>query len=351
MMPKLKAILASMLLTASAMGASAQSPLKFNEDGEFKIVQFTDTHFRWDKGDEKTVLPMMTEVIEAEKPDFIIVTGDIIYSTNVEKALRQLFSPIVESDIPFAFVFGNHDHQFELNRSQIYDIIQKMPGCVVPKRGDSPSPDYALEVMSSDGSKPASVLYCLDSHAGSQVNGLGRYAWLTTNQIVWYKTNSLKYTENNGNQPLPSVMFYHIPLPEVQYALADKSIYYVGEAREKVCCPHVNSGMFVAQKEQGDVFANFFGHDHDNDFVITYWDTLFGYGRYGGSKGSEYNHLGKNGARVIVLKEGKKELDTWLRLRGEEQVVDKVSYPSDFKGKKRKNKKDKKKNADDSEAS
>lgn len=340
-MSKLKAFIATVLLAVTT-AASGQSPLKFNENGEFKILQFTDTHFRWNKGDEKTVTPMMVEAIEAEKPDFIIITGDLVYSNNVAKILPQLFQPIVDSGIPFAFVFGNHDHQFELNRSQIYDIIQAMPGCIVPKRGDAQSPDYVLEVMSSDGSKPAAVLYCLDSHAGAQVNGAGRYAWLTTNQVVWYKTNSIKYTEANDNNPLPSLMFFHIPLPETKYALDDNSIYYVGQAREKVCSPHMNSGMFTAIKEQNDVFATFFGHDHDNDFLIPYYDVLLGYGRYGGSKGAVYNHLGKNGARVIVLKEGKKELDTWLRLRGEEQTVDKVNYPNDFKGKKRKSKKDKK---------
>ncbi len=153
-MLKFKAIIASILLSV-ATGVFAQSPLKFNENGEFKILQFTDTHFRWDKGDEKTVSTMMTEAIEAENPDFIIITGDLIYSTNVEKALQQLFAPIVDSGIPFAFVFGNHDHQFELNRSQIYDIVRHMPGCVMPDRGNAQSPDYTLEVMSSDGTKPA----------------------------------------------------------------------------------------------------------------------------------------------------------------------------------------------------
>lgn len=347
-MLKFKAILASILLSV-ATGVFAQSPLKFNENGEFKILQFTDTHFRWDKGDEKTVSTMMTEAIEAENPDFIIITGDLIYSTNVEKALQQLFAPIIDSGIPFAFVFGNHDHQFELNRSQIYDIIQHMPGCIMPSRGDAQSPDYTLEVMSSDGTKPASVLYCLDSHAGAQVNGAGRYAWLTTNQIVWYKTNSIRYTENNDGQPLPSLMFFHIPLPEAKYALDDKSIYYLGEAGEKVCSPHMNSGMFTAILEQNDVFATFFGHDHDNDFLITYYGVLLGYGRYGGSKGAGYNHIGKNGVRVIVLKEGQKGLDTWLRLRGEEEVINKTSFPSDFKGKKRKSKKGKKKKQEQSE--
>ena len=333
------------MLLSTAAGAYAQSPLQFDENGEFKIVQFTDTHFRWDKGDEKTVTPMMEEVIAAEQPDFIslLTTGDLIYSTNVEKAVNQLFEPIVNSGIPFAFVFGNHDHQFELNRSQIYDIIQNMPGCVMPKRGDAQSPDYVLEVLSSDGSKPASVFYCLDSHAGAQVKGAGRYAWLTTNQIVWYKTNSIRYAENNDGQPLPSLMFFHIPLPEAKEALADKSIYYLGEAGEKVCSPHMNSGMFTAIMEQNDVFACFFGHDHDNDFLIPYYDVLLGYGRYGGSKKAVYNNIGKNGARVIVLKEGQKELDTWLRLRGEDAEVNKASFPADFKGKKRKSNKKKKK--------
>ncbi len=52
--------------------------LKFNKDGKFKIVQFTDLHFgEYDDLDEQTY-QMMVEILKAEKPDFVAITGDVV---------------------------------------------------------------------------------------------------------------------------------------------------------------------------------------------------------------------------------------------------------------------------------
>lgn len=41
-----------------------------------------------------------------------------------------------------------------------------------------------------------------------------------------------------------------------------------------------------------------------------------------------YNHL-SNGARVIVLEEGKRTFSTWIRLKGGE-IVNKTVYPDSY---------------------
>ncbi len=85
--------------------------------------------------------------------------------------------------------------------------------------------------------------------------------------------------------------------------------------------------MFAAMKECGDVMGVFCGHDHDDDYSLMYYHVLLAHGRFSGGN-TVYNHL-RNGARVIVLKEGQRSLDTWIRERGG-QVVDKTSYPSSY---------------------
>ena len=37
---------------------------------------------------------------------------------------------------------------------------------------------------------------------------------------------------------------------------------------EKACAPKLNTGMFAAMKEAGDVMGVFVGHDHDNDYAV-----------------------------------------------------------------------------------
>ncbi|MBQ9073131.1 MAG: metallophosphatase, partial [Muribaculaceae bacterium] len=85
---------------------------------------------------------------------------------------------------------------------------------------------------------------------------------------------------------------------------------------------------FTSFCEKGDVMAAFCGHDHDNDFAVMHYGIMLAYGRYTGGN-TVYNHLKPNGARVIVLKEDTRELDSWLRLRGG-KTTNRLSYPDDL---------------------
>ena len=56
----------------------AQKPeLKFNNDKKFKIVQFTDLHVQFREPKSEIVFERIDQVIQDEKPDFVILTGDI----------------------------------------------------------------------------------------------------------------------------------------------------------------------------------------------------------------------------------------------------------------------------------
>lgn len=308
------------VLSSSAQGDNV---LRFNSNGEFKIVQFTDTHYKWGNKKSNSAVECIKSVIELENPDFVIITGDLVYSDSVRASLPALLSCISDSQTPFAVVFGNHEHDFDCTLPEIYDIIQAMPYNVQPPRLDVESPDYELPILSSDGLKTASVLYCIDSHSKNKIKGTGKYDWIKHDQINWYRTTSNAYTIANDSVPVPSLMFFHIPLHEFKDAHEQNKIK--GKKGEKVCHPAFNSGMFVTIKEQRDVMGVFCGHDHDNDFAVMYHDVMLAYGRYSGGK-TVYNHLGTNGARVIVLKENERYFDTWIRLKNGE-ILYKTNYP------------------------
>ena len=168
--------------------------------------------------------------------------------------------------------------------------------------------------MSSNGKRTAAVLYCIDTHNRSSIAGVDGYQWITQSQITWYRQRSSVYKQQNGGKPLPALAFMHIPLPEYNYATDNTQCPMYGSRLERAYAPSLNSGMFTAMKEQGDVMGVFCGHDHDNDYAVAYYGILLAHGRFSGGN-TEYNHL-KSGARVIVLKEGKREFDTWIRERG-----------------------------------
>jgi len=311
----MKRILILSLLVFAAVLGNAATPLRFNADGKLKIVQFTDNHYKWGKKASRKTVECIEAVLESEKPDFIIFTGDLVYSKDVEKSIDAILQPVVDSGIPFAFVFGNHDAEFDRSYAEIYDQIASKPNALMPPRGDAESPDYTVEVASStDSASTAYTFYCLDSHRFAPVKGCGKYAWLNLEQILWYKAKSDSLRNANDGSPVPALMFFHIPLPEIGYAYEDTKSQCIGSKGESVCSPKLNSGMFTAIKEQGDVRGVFFGHDHDNDFAALYCDVMLGYGRYSGGK-TVYNHIGTNGARVIEINENNGDIDTWIRLR------------------------------------
>lgn len=309
-----------------------QLVLKFNQDGKFKIVQFTDIHFKYGNPKSEIALERMKEVLKAEKPDLVIFTGDLIYAKPAEAGIKKVLELVSMRKIPFAVVFGNHDDEQGISRILLYDIICRIPYNLTAHAEDiSGVTNFVLPVKSRNGKRDAAVLYCLDSHAYSSLTGVEGYDYLKWDQIQWYRENSCRFTARNENVPLPSLAFFHIPLPEYREAASDDAVVLIGTRKEPVGAPRVNSGMFTAMKEQKDILGIFVGHDHNNDFVAYWKGILLGYGRYTG--GNTVYHDLTNGARIIELEEGKRKFRTWICLQGG-KCIQEVNYPADFlKGK------------------
>lgn len=85
-----------------------------------------------------------------------------------------------------------------------------------------------------------------------------------------------------------------------------------------------NFGLFASMYEMGDVMGFFVGHDHKNNFVGTYRNIALGYANFSGNMKGVYG-IAASGARVIVLKEGKREFDSWIRTK-DNKVIYEYTY-------------------------
>ncbi len=74
-----RTLLSIVALLGCFLSISATEPLKFQPDGTFKIVQFTDTHFKYGNPMSDVVRPCIAEVLETEKPHMVVFTGAPIY--------------------------------------------------------------------------------------------------------------------------------------------------------------------------------------------------------------------------------------------------------------------------------
>lgn len=305
--------------------AFAQNTLRFKK-GLFKIVQITDLHYKLGVKASEQGLTCVREMVQTEKPDLVVVTGDIIYSAPADSTLSIVLKTFAQLGVPFCMTFGNHDYDFKTPAVALYNQMQKTPNCVMPVL-QGKNTDYSLPILSSNGKRTAAVLYCIDTHNKPAIGGIGGYQWISHNQITWYRQRSMVYKQKNGGRPVPSLAFLHIPLPEFNYATANTQCPMYGSRLEKAYSPSINSGMFASIKEMGDIMGVFCGHDHDNDYAVSYFNVLLAHGRFSGGN-TEYNHL-KRGARVIVLKEGKREFDTWIREVGG-NVLYRTTYPKSY---------------------
>lgn len=322
-----KLIFTLCLLLGVVFGLTAQN-LKFNDHGKFKIVQFTDVHYIYEDPRSAVAIERINEVLDVEKPDLVIFTGDVIYGKPAEAGMRTVLNLVSKRKIPFAVTFGNHDNEQGLSREELFKIIQTIPhNLTATTKGISGVTNYILPLKSSDGSRDTEILYLLDSHSYSRIDGIGGYDYIDFDQIQWYRENSKKFTEANGGSPVPSLAFFHIALPEFNQAASSETAVLFGIRKEKACAPWLNSGLFASMKEMGDVEGVFVGHDHDDDYAVMWHGVLLAYGRYTGGD-TVYNNL-PNGARVIELTEGQKGFNTWIRLK-DNQVEQYVKFPESF---------------------
>lgn len=295
--------------------------LRLRGDGTLAIVQFTDTH--WNNGEAKDLRTraLMERVLEAEKPDFVVFTGDVIDSRRCrdpERSFADAVSVAAESGVPWAAIFGNHDSEGDVTRETLMRAQMALPGCLA-----SPGPsglegvgNFMLPVEQESGGL-AAALYFFDSGSYSEQADVPGYAWVRDRQIAWFREEAAALRTLNGGAPLPSLAFLHIPLPE--YRDMWNTRLCSGHRYEKVGCPPLNSGLFAAMLEAGGVQGVFCGHDHINDYTGEHYGIRLCYGRASGY--STYGRwLYPRGARVIRLRPGK-PFDTWLRLADGRKVA------------------------------
>ena len=319
------------LLSGAIAVAQSKIDLQFNPSGEFKIVQFTDTHVDISKGQNLDIFQYLKKIIETEKPDLVVVTGDIVTERNPQEGYMLFDKAFGEAGVPWVMVLGNHDSENGTSRKALAGFLQNRPGCLNKEQGETDGNSNFILTVSGKAGKTAALLYFMDSNEYStlkpKVDGWG---WFTHNQVSWYRAKSKAYTTANGGTPYPALAFFHIPFPEYDLAVKDTKAIMVGKKREPVCAPEINTGMFAAMLESGDIMGTFAGHDHYNDYIVSYYDIALAYGRASKLRNQPDPVLG---GRVIVLKEGKREFDTWIRdMNGTKEQL--CNYPATFAGKK-----------------
>ncbi len=298
-----------------------------NSEGRFKILIFSDIQ-EGPSYDPRT-LDGMNGILELTHPDLVILNGDnIIDCRDYEEYSRTLdafVSPMEKRGIPWTHVFGNHDEEcnFGMRKAEFQKIYEAYPHSVAYSAEGLPGVGNHILPVYGKNDNLAFVLYGIDSGAYIWESGIDRrlikkstlphsfvpntdYAFIDTRQVMWYYDASTRL-EEMYHRKIPAIMFFHICLHEFELiAKNPENTAMTGEKNEDICPGMLNTGLFAAAVQRGDIMGIYCGHDHVNTYEGTYFGIKLGfcsnigfstYGLPGDDK--QKNRI--RGARLITL--------------------------------------------------
>ncbi len=274
--------------------------LEKNPNKNFVVLNLTDTQLSFEEFDKNHVARKILDytvktLIEKTKPDLITICGDLCreHEDKGYDAFAEFFD---ELGIPWAPIFGNHDHMCPPEfLDKIADRFLTHPLCVYEK-GDREmgNGNYVVEI--TENKRTVSALFMVDAHEVypfTDENGNTKYSYETfwQSQFKWYK-EQIAILKSKGCTD--STLVLHTPL--FAYRDAAKAAYKddidlksmtweesltqevwkegfensCGLYKDEICAPTFDDGVFMLLKELGHTKNVIAGHDHTNNFIINY---------------------------------------------------------------------------------
>lgn len=265
--------------------------LRFKQNGKFRILCISDFHLSKNTNLARHYTDKLIKgidvLIEETHPDFVMIGGDQCIDRETPEEVREymceVLEPVLKRNLPWAAIFGNHDRETGINIKDEMKIYKSIPGCLSEEGPEDifGTGNFTIPVLSSKNDSIAYNLWAFDS--GRVVEDCIDYFGLDKDtkirlphhfnegqdgssvlfdQVMWYYNESVKYEKENGRK-IPGVMFMHIPLPEYLQVLRNpEECNAMGSKREAPGCCELNSGLFMAALQRGDIKGIFFGHEH-----------------------------------------------------------------------------------------
>jgi len=296
----------------------------FNEHGKFKVVQFTDLHYGNNQYENEQSAKVQDAILAAEKPDLVIITGDLVSGYEwrqnggvdwFKNLWQQLVAPMIKHNTRWAIALGNHDVEADLTGQQIVqlDSSHELSMTQLGPQNIGGATNYYLPIYNYNSTdKLGQILWVFDSGSNACL-GVSGWGCVQYDQVAWYRKESMTLASTHSRY-IPALAFFHIPLYEHLDLWNVRGVHGDLSEGDGVCCSSVNTGLYAAMKEIGDIKGVYCGHDHSNDYIGDYHGITLGFGRKTG-----YGCYGppwgwKHGARVLEISQNEYGARTWLRL-------------------------------------
>lgn len=315
------ACIMAILLAVMNFACAENGAVRFSEDGQLKILIVADTQDT--ENPQEAMLRLLNASLDTAEPDLVIFLGDMIHGPsvsgmdNVRKAIDAIVSPAAERKIPFAVVFGNHDEECGISNEEQLKIYQSYPGCLTTDEEDLPGCGNTCILVENPVHPEKPVALWLADSGNKAADG--SYDCVKEEQNEWM-LRTYRQLKTTYSEPV-SFVFQHIPVPQVENFLEKASFgaagavthvggdifsWYLpdtenireGSFGEAPCPSGRDSGEFETWKQM-NVRAAFFGHDHTNDYLVT-WEGI----DLVATAGAGFYHYGRgdeHGTRIVTI--------------------------------------------------
>lgn len=285
-----------------------------NTDSELGAVQGNIYEKYLDRN--KCAYETIRKLVADNDPDWIVLNGDNIFSRFDFPDLRthrELMTLMDSFNIPWSIVVGNHDGDTEdcnlpetdVKLADVLEIYSESKYFLFDDSGSEVG-DYGVTLVEKGTNKVVHKFFFMYSHTG----------YLNDSQLDWYENEVKKLVASK--HIVPSTLYMHIPLPELQDALVEKYNDYAeisGGEFHRLIIPTNNDGdfgemnsadyskqygMFDLMKQYGSTQLAVFGHVHSNNVSVGYKGIRLINALKTGLYDQMEEHL--NGATLITLK-------------------------------------------------
>lgn len=235
-------------------------------------------------------LVFLNKILDATDPDFVIIAGDVVMTVllNNWKYFCKIADIFEEKQIPWTFVFGNHDCEkeyvsglvktdsssFQMTKPNLIEAVQESYKYCLIYSGDC-SDGYGNHVVNVRNTKGELLnTFCNLDCTYDQTDG---YSHVITQAQTDYYAETIEALCEQEGRTIPSIVVTHVALPQmfIGYKEAKEgkegSAYYYGELLEGDYSSYADqTSFFDTMLRLGSTKAVFFGHHHSNDASVEY---------------------------------------------------------------------------------
>ncbi len=256
--------------------------LNADKNGDFTVLQFTDTHFTTGVSySDMLTLNKMENLTERYDPDLVVITGDMIDDGNdgdFNKAyvLRTVAKIFEEADQYWSYVPGNNDGVNYGTSEDVVAYLAQYEHCLISDEPDiSGGCQYSIDI--TDGENVTHSLLFLDTMDYDNEDPDHIYGYVHEDQVNWCREEIAEKQNENENTFMS--VFIHENTPNFFRAARQGKMYKfgyptLGLRMEKYNIPK-NQPLDDVFTESGCVGLLSMGHNHPATVQCSFYNGTY----------------------------------------------------------------------------